>query len=212
MKFLLPFLLFFAVFAAFTAGCLLPPAETIAEKETAFNLSAIERDPVREAAAQAAHFTEIEILEIMQDPEYMDYKQFMNQTDNVTYFDYLVYAYPYGYSKYRNLTLNMSFIEFLERYDIAGYQHSLNHDYQYISFSLDQVSDPDPNLPVINITREDAEKSTVLRAYLLDIPGYSVKVLPSEEWQLDPYWYAGNSRKAYVSWNGTLYHVDRSLI
>ena len=204
-------LLLLAAFVLATAGCIQPPA-SVTENETAYSLSAVERDPVREAAALSGHFTEIEILEKMQDREYLEYKTFMNQTDNATYFDYLVYAYPYGYSKYRNLTLNISFIEFLERYDIAGYRYSLNHDYQYISFGLDPVSDPDPNLPVINITREDAEKSTVLRAYLLDTPGYDVKVLPSEEWQLDPYWYAGNSRKAYVSWNGTLYHLDRSVI
>ena len=210
MKPLLTLLVLAALVLAI-AGCIQPPAP-VTENETAYNLSAVERDPVREAAALAGHFTEIEILEKMQDREYLEYKTFMNQTDNATYFDYLVYAYPYGYSKYRNLTLNISFIEFLERYDIAGYRYSLNHDYQYISFGLDPVSDPDPNLPVINITREDAEKSTVLRAYLLDTPGYDVKVLPSEEWQLDPYWYAGNSRKAYVSWNGTLYHLDRSVI
>ena len=212
MKPLIPLLLLTAFLVLATAGCIQPPAESIPGNETGFNISAVERDPVREAAAQAAHFTEIEIRELMQESEYLEYKQFMNQTDHATYFDYLVYAYPYGYSTYRNLTLNMSFIAFLERYDIAGYRYSLNHDYQYVSFGLSPVTNPDPNLPVINITREDAEKSTVLRAYLLDTPGYDVKVLPSEEWQLDPYWDAGNSRKAYISWNGTLYHLDRTVI
>lgn len=166
-----------------------------------------------EAAAEIAHFSEIELLEQVQDPEYLAYQQFMSKTENATYFDYLVSAYPYGYSKYRNLSLNLSFIEFLERYDIAGYPYSLHHDYQYKSFGLRPVNNYTPDLPVINITREDAENSSILTAYFFDTPRYDVKVLPSEESQLEPYWPALDTvQKAYVSWNGTRYYLDRSII
>ena len=54
MKPLIPLLLLAALILA-SAGCIQPP-DPVTENETGFNLSAVERDPVREAAAFAAEF------------------------------------------------------------------------------------------------------------------------------------------------------------
>ena len=205
MKPRIPLLLLLAVLVLATAGCIQPSAEPNPGNETGFNISAVERDPVREAAAQAAHFTGKEILEQIQDPEYLEYKQFMNQTDNTTYFDYLVHSYPESYQYYRGSHLNMSFIAYLERY-YTDYPYSLNHDYQFVPFRLHEPDRIDPGKKVVHLTKEEVENNPILRSYFIDAPGYGLKVLPSEETQLDPY------RGAYLEWNGTRYQQIRSIV
>ncbi|MDV0444420.1 hypothetical protein [Methanorbis rubei] len=206
MKPLLPLILLLAILAVFTAGCILPPAETITENETTFNLSAVERDPVRESAAEEVHFPSgADELERSM-PEYQEYRTFMNQTENATYFDYLVHIYPQTYQYYRNISPDMSFLYFLERYD-TYYPYSLNHNSKYKPYRLIVVHEEyrDMNKTIITVTEEMINETPILSSYFVKAPGHPIKVLPEEEYQLDSY------RHAYLEWNGTLYKQIRSI-
>ena len=213
MKPLLPLLLLAALVLA-AAGCIQPPAP-VTENETAYNLSAVERDPVREAAALAAYFPNASELDeyYCKDPEIAGYYHYMNETENATYFDYLIDAHPLWYSGYQNLSLPMSFIEYLERTD-TGYALSLHHDTRYVPLRFHQVaeSDIDPSLPVIHLTNETVASTPLLRLYFIDTHHVGLKVLPEEEWQLVPYKDAQDVvRKAYLEWNGDYYLMNRSI-
>lgn len=78
----IPLLLLLAVLAVFSTSCIQPPAAAT-ENEIGFNLSAVERDPVREAVADAD-----ELRKTL--PPFPQYYAFMNTSENKTYFDYLV--------------------------------------------------------------------------------------------------------------------------
>ncbi|MDE2518692.1 MAG: hypothetical protein O0X93_09850 [Methanocorpusculum sp.] len=203
MKSLLPLILLLAVLA--TAGCIQPPAP-LTENETGFNLSAVERDPVREAGAFAAEFPPDadELRKTL--PPFPQYYAFMNNSENKTYFDYLVYTHPAAYAQYRNFSLNMSFIAFLERYD-TGYPYTLNHDQTYVPYRLGLVYNEyrDHNNTVITLTEEGIRENPILSSYFIEAPGYPIKVLREEECLLDPF------RYAYLEWNGTLYQQIRSI-
>ena len=211
----IPLLLLTALLVLATAGCIQPPAEPNPGNETEYNISSIERDPVREAAALEAYFPNASELDefYLKIPEIAGYYQYMNETENATYFDYLINAHPLRYSRYQNLSLNMSFIEYLERFD-TGYGLNLHHNTQYVPLRFHKLSEAeiDPSLPVIHLTNETVETTPLLRFCFIDIPGGGVKVLPEEEWQLLPYKDAHNSvRKAYLEWNGDYYFMVRSI-
>jgi len=214
MKPLIPLLLLLVVLAAFTAGCIQPPFP-LTENETGYNLSTVERDPVREAASQEAYFPNVTELDefYLKDPEIAGYYQYMNETENATYFDYLINAHPLWYSRYQDLSLNMSFIEYLERTD-TGYALSLHHDTRYVPLRFREVigSEIDPSLPVIHLANETIETTPLLKLYFIDIMYTPIKVLPEEEWQLVPYKDAQDVvRKAYLEWNGDYYFINRSI-
>lgn len=192
-----------------TAGCVQPPASE-PQENTSFNISAVERDPVREAAAEAVLLPKDADPIHQSLPPFPEYYAFMNSSENRTYFDYLVHTNPLAYDRYRNLSLNMSFIEYLER-SLSGYVLNLNHDTRYVPLWFTEVTDVDPSIPVIHLTNETLASAPLLKSYFIDgYPGF--KVLPSEEWQLLPYRDAHAAiRKAYVEWNGTYYFMSRSI-
>lgn len=205
MKPPIPLLLLLAVLAVFSTGCIQPPAAAT-ENETGFNLSAVERDPVREAAAEKVPFPSgADELERNM-PEYQEYRSFMNQTENATYFDYLVHTYPQTYQYYQNISPDMSFLYFLERYD-TYYPYTLNHNSKYVPYRLGQVYDEyrDHSNTVITLTEKMIQENPILSSYFVKVPGYPLKVLPEEEYLLDPF------RYAYLKWNGTLYQQIRSI-
>ena len=218
MKPLIPLLFLLAVLVLATAGCVQPPAEPIPGNETGYNISAVERDPVREAAAEKIQFpknvSELDDLE-WRLPENQAYYQYMNETPNADYYGFLVSYYQIEYRSYckHNLSLTMSFIEYLERY-LTNYVYDLNHATNYVPVSFHKLSEAeiDPSLPVIHLTNETVETTPLLRFCFIDIPGGGVKVLPEEEWQLVPYKDAHYSvRKAYLEWNGDYYFMNRSI-
>ncbi|MDR0981537.1 MAG: hypothetical protein LBL85_07215 [Methanocalculaceae archaeon] len=215
MKPLIPLLLLLAVLALFTAGCIQSPA-SVTENETGFNLSAVERDPVREAAAEKVHFpknvSELDELD-WRLPENQAYYQYMNGTSNADYYGFLVSYYQDSYSGYQNFSLNMSYIAFLERC-LTTYPYNLNHDTDYLPLRFHKLSEAeiDPSLPVIHLTRETVETTPLLRFYFIETPNCGLKVLPEEEWQLVPYKDAQDVvRKAYLEWNGDYYFMNRSI-
>jgi len=212
---LIPLLFLLAVLALATAGCIQPPAP-VTDNETGFNLSVVERDPVREAAAEKVHFpknvSELDELD-WRLPENQAYYQYMNETPNADYYGFMVSYYRNSYSGYQNFSLNMSYIEFLERC-LTTYPYNLNHDTDYRPLRFHKLSEAeiDPSLPVIHLTRETVETTPLLRFYFIDTPNCGLKVLPEEEWQLVPYKDAHNSvRKAYLEWNGDYYFMNRSI-
>ena len=207
MKPRIPLLLLLAVLVLATAGCIQPSAEPNPGNETGFNISAVERDPVREAAAQEVQFPAgaDEIERGM--PEYQEYLSFMNRTENATYFAYLIHIYPQTYQYYRNITPDMSFLYFLERYD-TGYPYTLSHNSTYVPYRLRVVpeADRDLNKTLVAVTEEMINENPILSSYFVKVPGYPIKVLREEEYLLDPF------RYAYLEWNGTLYQQIRSIV
>ena len=196
----IPLLLLTAFLLLATAGCIQPPAEPNPANETGYNISAVERDPVREAAAE-------KILG-QYEPEYIAYQ---NQTGNKDYFGYLISVYPREYQHYQTIGQNMSFIAYLERY-YTPYPLSLDNNYNFTPFRLSKAEEPYQNLPVISLTDEDIRNSPILRSYCIDVPGFPLKVLRSEEEQLNPYWDTSSSiRKAYLAWNNTYYWMNRAI-
>lgn len=183
MKSLPPLLLLIAVLALFIAGCIQPPAANTTENETGFNLSAVERDPVRKAAAQAVHFskniTELDELD-WRLPENQAYYQYMNETPNADYYGFLVISYPLSYRYYQNTTDNMSYIEFLERFD-TRYPFDLNHTTRYTPLRFHEILTIDPSFPVIHLTNETIETTPLLKLYFFDTTHTPIKVLPEEE-------------------------------
>jgi hypothetical protein len=143
---LIPLLLLTAFLILAAAGCIQPPAETITANETVCNISAVERDPVQEAAAFAAEFPSDadELRKTL--PPFPQYYAFMNTSENKTYFDYLVYTHPESYAQYRNLSLNMSYIEFLERF-LTTYMYDLNHATNYVPLSFHKLSETEIDPP-----------------------------------------------------------------
>ena len=208
---LIPLLLLAALILA-SAGCV-QPLDPVTENETGFNLSAVERDQVREAAAFAAEFPPDadELQKTL--PPFTQYYAFMNTSENKTYFDYLVYTHPESYARYRNLSLNMSYIEYLERF-LTTYMYDLNHATNHVPLRFRKLSEAEinPSLPVIHLTRETVETTPLLRSYFIDFPNCGLKVLPEEEWQLLPYKDAQDFvGKAYIEWNGDYYVMNRSV-
>ncbi len=203
-------LLLFLISAVFTTGCVQPPAPN-PQENTSFNLSAVERDPVREAAAEAAQFPKDASDGLKSLPPFPEYYAFLNASENRTYYDYLVHTYPRAYEMYRNSSLNMSYIAYLER-TMSGYPFTLNHDTQYVPLSFFEVpGDIDPSRPVIHLTSEEISENPLLRFEFIETNHYGgLKVLPSEEWMLVPYKdaYRNNS---YFEWNGTHYFMRRSI-
>ncbi|MDE2518693.1 MAG: hypothetical protein O0X93_09845 [Methanocorpusculum sp.] len=215
MKPLIPLLFLLAVLALATAGCIQPPAP-LTENETGFNISAVERDHVREAAAEAVHFpkniTELDDLDLML-PENQAYYQYMKETPNADYYGFLVTYYPDSYRYYQNLSLNMSYIEFLERC-LTTYPYDLNHATSYVPLKFHEISgsEIDASLPIIHLTNETVNSTPLLRFYFIDTNHAGLKVLPGEEWQLVPYKDAQDTiRKAYIEWNNTYYWMNRAI-
>ncbi len=121
-------LLLFLISAVLLAGCIQPPAPG-PQENTSFNLSAAERDPVREAAAEAVQFPktidELDDLDWMLEINQV-YYQYRNETPDADYYGFLKLYYSGAYSKYKNTSLNMSYIAYLER-TMSGYPFTLNH-------------------------------------------------------------------------------------
>ena len=216
MKPLIPLLFLLAFLLLATAGCIQPPAEPNPANETGFNISAVERDPVREAAAEKIQFpknvSELDDLE-WRLPENQAYYQYMNETPNGDYYGFLVSYYQIEYRSYckHNLSLTMSFIEYLERY-LTNYVYDLNHDTNYRPLWFLPTTEEYmkehrvPSHSVLHLTEEIASATPLFKSCFIDTPGGGVKVLPEEEWQLLPY-----KNASYLEWKGDYYIIMRSI-
>ena len=201
-------LLLFLISAVLLAGCIQPPTPDLQEN-TSVNISAVERDPVRETAAEAAHFPKDASDGLKRLPPFPEYYAFLNASENRTYYNYLVHTYPRAYEMYRNSSLNMSYIAYLER-TLSGYPFTLNHDHNYIPLRFDEIADIGPSVPVIHLTSEEISENSLLRFEFIETNHSGLKVLPSEEWLLAPYKDAYRN-KEYFEWNGTYYSMHRSI-
>lgn len=189
--------LLFIVASVFTSGCI-QPLDSEQQENVTFNVSSVERDFTREALAETVE------LSWQRSP----YEEYRNKMPNATYFDYLVFTYPEGYEEYCKLELNMSFIYRLQRYD-TPYPLDLEYNSTAKSMKFIEVFDPDPSRTIKIITQEEVERNPVLKAHLIDVPGMSVRVLPSEEHWLSDY---PDDGKFYFKWNDALYQMLRSII